>query len=73
MSTQGTLHEALDQAIHFIEWERPVSYDELQEYIGGFPRYAPARRPNKVAQRRANLIREIAGYPLVDYKKEYPQ
>lgn len=73
MSTQGALKEAIDQAILFIEWERPVSYEALQEIIGGWPRYQTERRPNKVAQKRANLIREIAGYPLVDYKKEYPE
>jgi len=65
-------HAALDLAIQYVEWERPIKYDEPQEIIAGFTRYAPAAKPNKEAARKANEIRELAGLPMVDYAKEYP-
>jgi len=59
--------EALEVAIMMIEWSRPVAYEKIVEYTGGFPRYETYCRPNKKAQERANEVRRMAGLPEVDY------
>jgi hypothetical protein len=67
----NSMTEALELALQYVEWQRPVSYDAFQETIGGFPRYEREAKPNKEAQRRANEIREVAGLPARDYAREF--
>lgn len=65
------LTDALNYAILLIEWHKPVEFSQLQEHIGHYPRYERALKPNKKAGKRANEIRQMAGFDQINYKEKY--
>lgn len=72
LSVVQDLTAALNYAIEIIEWTNPVSYQKVEEVISGWPRYQQYARPNKHAQERANNLRKVAGWPVRDYREDFP-